>query len=1081
MLYTPSMSGVFVDPTPDFIESITTYLPMESLVLVQKALKLATAVHANQFRKDGTPYLYHPIEVAHILARWHAPADILATALLHDVFKRNYAVPPSTAALQETVGPAITKLVEETSRLGEWGQLYNLAEGETAVSSTPEHTPWVAAALKRSPMAVVIKIADRLHNFRSLYVLSPEQQTAFAERVLKIFVPFAERLGIRRAKRDLEDYAFQVLQPDKYQRTANRYAQSHHETETLVPSIQNHLEQAGLAATIQVRPRSNHDRYEAENLQGKALSPHVAAPLLVIASDPTACYQVLGHVHNLWQPLANEFNDYIAMPKVNGYRALHTRVRHPNGNTILVMICDPAMQLVSEYGLTAQWWGVSAELLPTLPKWEDPPPNKIAVLTPGGDVLILPIGATPIDFAYGVHGTLGHQCIGALVNGRMSPLDHPLENGDMVRILTSSATVGPAPEWLNSVKTSKARHTIRQWIQSQNPEKAANAGWTLLDSTLRQDGITLSTNQVMERLKTIAPEMGYSSLQHLLIAIGLKQRTPDSVAAFIKKPTRQGEDEATLQATIVSLEQSNLPRRLANCCHPAPPDPIVAYVTRQNRVMVHRADCPHVQNLQPVVQADWNTEYIPQRSQIHVVALDRGGLVRDVSDIVSDAGINMISFHADRMVDGSAVLQIGLSDVPYSLLENMLHRLERVRSVRRAELRAPTPTDHLWQFARQSATSGHLPPAYTLRPVSQEGFYGRLREMQELLNNLRHVRPGEAVLLWGPRRIGKTSLLLRFKELVMGGADYIPIFLDMQGVSGRSTTIFLLEILREIVQTVQDSRVATPSLSRMKRDPLGYFSRFLENAPVLRNRHLVLILDEFQVLGGLREDGVTLVDINRYFRSLIQHRTGLSIIFSGGGILETLLNQPATSFMLEVARHQKLDCLDENAARQLIVEPATHIIYEETAVSHLLLLTARHPYYLQWFCRELIAQAEREQRARILPQDIDRLLTTWLPDQGEQFFSHLWGNTMGFTPQAEKENKLVLTTIAHLANDDGFIRFEDLVHSKLASQFNETALWQIVRNLEKMDTLIQTQKQLRIKVALCRYWLRQNYTIEQLL
>jgi hypothetical protein len=316
----------------------------------------------------------------------------------------------------------------------------------------------------------------------------------------------------------------------------------------------------------------------------------------------------------------------------------------------------------------------------------------------------------------------------------------------------------------------------------------------------------------------------------------------------------------------------------------------------------------------------------------------------------------------------------------------------------------------------------------------------------------------------------------------MGSEDYVVAFIDMQRLSGRSTTMFLRDIVRAIVKSLGDSSAKTPSLARMKRDPLGYFRGFLENVPALRDKHLVLIFDEFQLLSELYAERVTLDDINRYFRSLIQHRHGLSVLFSGGGILENLLNQPSASFMLEMARHQEIGFLDEAAARQLIVEPARRVQYDEATVDWLLELTAGHPYYLQWMCGELVSRADREARQTIHSQHVQDALTDWLPYQGEQFFSHLWGSGIGFDLEAQQGHKLVLTAVTSHAIGSRWVSLEQIHRSGIEAIMDESHLWRTLQDLVKIGTLDkQKDDHYRIKVALCEQWIRGNYTVEQMI
>jgi hypothetical protein len=384
-------------------------------------------------------------------------------------------------------------------------------------------------------------------------------------------------------------------------------------------------------------------------------------------------------------------------------------------------------------------------------------------------------------------------------------------------------------------------------------------------------------------------------------------------------------------------------------------------------------------------------------------------------------------------------------------------------------------------YNKQGVMAHHFSNPYTLRPVTGSNFFGRRKELLELVNNLRDVRPGEAVLLWGPRRIGKTSLLLEFKQNVVGGDDFLPVFVDLQRLSGRSTTMFLLEIARAIIKELGIPGLKPPHLNRMKRDPLGYFSGLLESLPPLQDKLLVLIFDEFQLLAELREEQVSLADINRYFRGMIQHRQGLSIVFSGGGVLDDLLRHPETSFMLEVARHQKLAVLEETAARQLIVEPVSKVSYAEEAVTMLLELTAGHPYFIQWICSELVTRAEGDGPLQVNAADVVAVLADWVPNQSEHFFNHLWGHAVHVDRQVQQINKLVLTVMAVQERnaEDYWLSFAQIYQGGLQNILNEDQAWNVLQGLVKMDTLKSVvPEQYRIKVPLCTHWLRHNYDVQ---
>ncbi|MCP4358361.1 MAG: HD domain-containing protein [Chloroflexi bacterium] len=1071
-----------VSPPTTLFSITATYLPDTDQQFVRRAYDLAAQIHAGFERIDESPYIDHATAVAHRLAAWYAPADVIAAGLLHDTLNPHYAANLSLEQIEKQLNGTVAKLVQDVTRLSQLGApfSYDLASPiQDRMAFVTSQLPWAALILQRSPLAVVIKIADKLHNCESIATLKPERQTAFATGVMSVFVPFAERLGMRAVKRHLEDAAFAVLEPDIFARMQTLYpAQKRQAAATpLVTQLKEALLAQDVGAQVFTRPRSFYDMHRLDAETKGTVPLHLADPLIVVTAATPICYQALGIVHQLWPPKPGHLLDFIAAPKQNGYRALHTQSHYQADEWLTVAIRDQEMDVAADYGITAAWQGIPFNFHSTFPTWEEPPPGKIGVLTPDGDFKTLPEGATPVDFAYAIHLGLGHQCTGALVNGRQTSLDRPLETGDVIHILTSNVSVGPSPEWLNYVKTKRARAAIRRWLKAEKPDDAAENGWLRLDEQLRLAGMTLSASPVMNRLTAVAAQLGYPSSDDLFLALGLNQVETQKVVDVLQEMEAKGDGRPALQATILSLSEAGMPQRLAACCRPAPPDPIVGYLTKAGVVTIHRADCAHVRRLRPHIQAKWGQLDVQPKSEVQMVGLDRSGLVRDVSQVVTVAGVNMTSFHADRMSDGSARIIIGLGDLPLWQLDHLEALLGKLPDVRQITRSRPTMST---QMSYDSVLARHFENPYTLRPVSGIGFFGRKRELLELINNLRDVRPGEAVLLWGPRRIGKTSLLLEFQQRVMASQDYVLVFVDMQRLSGRSTTMFIRDILRAIAKALNNS-VRTPRLSHLRRDPLGYFRGFLENVPALQNKHLVLIIDEFQLISNLQEEEVSLADMNRAFRSLIQHRGGLSIIFSGGGVLDTLLRQPDTSFMLEVARYQKVDCLDEADARDLITKPVQRAVYDTAVVERLLQLTARHPYYLQWLCGELVARADRVEDKMIQDEHLDTLLAEWLPEQGEQFFNHMWGSSTGFSYAQQYLSKLALVAMSTATPASEWWTTADFTALLGTHLPQEPGLWSTLHDLAQMDTLLTNRinTQYAVRMPLFQLWIQANYTVER--
>ena len=1063
----------------DWLVRLTSrYLDEHETLRLKEGVNVAERFHKGFDRLDNKPYITHCLGVAEILAGWRAPLNVLLAGLLHDVHKPNYAKRVPEGVIEAKFGPEVAGLVHDVSRLGRMGPMSAAGRGESdSEEDVMAQLPWVAMILQKSPMAVVVKLADKLHNFPTIHCLDPVRQQEFATTTMRIFVPFAERLGMRLVKRKLQDLAFLTLHPEQYEELNGRYplTSQNDNLSQLLTQIETHLSGKGMLINTNSRPKSIYDLFRQESARAKRPLPWSAIQTVVVETEnEDACYQALGYIHQLFQPQFSQFQDYISAPKPNGYRGLHTRVRLQDDTLQLIAIRTRSMNLVANNGLTAQWQQVPGQLLPQFGEWHAPPEGKVTVVTPEGDLIQLPKGSTPIDFAYAVHWALGNQCTGVLVNGRNVAFGHILETGDVVQILTGTTNIGPSAEWLDIVKTKRARTAIRRWLKRENPSDAADLGWTLVDANLKERDHHIPFSQAAEPLTAVAHRMGYDSRQNLLIAVGIRQRevaeVVDQLIPLLDPINRQ----PALKATVASLVQADLPQRLGRCCNPIPPDPIVAYVTKGRLVTVHRVDCPRIRHLRPLVNADWNTVNMRYRSIIELQCIDRPGLVADVSQVMSQSETNMTSFHAGRMQDGTAYIRIGLGDVARSQQSELQKRLKEVKDVERVYIRVTKGEE----TAQPQAVPVGNP--YTLRPVRGKAFYGRRAELRQLLENLRSTGPGEAVLLWGPRRIGKTSLLLEFQQTVMNSDDYVLAFVDMQRLSGRSTTFFLRDILKSIIQSLDLPNTQPPKINRMRRDPLSYFRGFLENKPILQQKHLVLIIDEFQLLTELTEPEIPLADITRYFRSLIQHRGGISVIFSGGGILDHLLAQPDTSFMLEVVRHQKMEFLRSSEARQLIVEPAQQVEFSEQVVTALLQLSAGHPYYLQWLCGELVSHVTREERTFIEQSDLEKLLMDWLPQQGEQFFNHLWGNATGFEHGHQQNQLWALTGIAEATQATETVSIQAII-DRFQSILTPDEVHQAVLNLHKIDTLRKQNNAYQIRIPLCQKWLLANYSLAYLI
>lgn len=1068
-----------MSPSTRLIQQVVNYAGDDAQPRLARALALAEKAHAGRVCQGDQPYVAHVIAVAELLSDWRAPAEVIIAGLLHDVTDRRYTAEPAADAVREAFGAQMVDRIESIVQLSRVG-LPEVAGKSDNLLYDPEaevtHLPGIVRVLHQDPVAAAIKIADRIEKLTSRCALPAEQEQNFALATMGIFVPIANRLGMWRAKRALEDGAFQLLHPDEYAETAQRYSLEKRlaAAEGMLQAAQDHLSHAGIQAEVTLLSVSLYSLYRKLLHADRAIPIYLLAPLLILVDSTDSCYAAMRAMHHLWPPLTGQVFDYIASPKSNQYRGIHTRLRYEPGPPLTTIIRTHEAHLVAEHGITARWAGVPEDLLPKPPEWRDPPPHRIAVFTPNGDLKELPRDATTIDFAYAVHPQIGHQCVGAMVNGESVPLERILHTGDVVEIVTSESSVGPREDWLTTVKSRRARSEIRRWLMSQGPDGVAQQGWNLLDAKLREVGATLTSAETAGRVRTVAPELGYSTARELQIALALGRLTPTTVLARMQQAA-QDHGTPIPRAISVPLVFAHLPRRLAKCCKPLAPDPIVGYVTQHDEVVVHRATCPTVRRLKPLLSVEWQTRPWQDAAQIRISAEDRAGLVRDIAAAVTDSDIAMSHFHADRMEDGSARITLDLDQTTSHQIKALLDRLRADESIRHVDW-GDTASDS------QPDPSQYFQIPYTLSPVTGSRFFGRDAEFLRLANYLRDPTPGKAILLWGPRRIGKTSLL-RQLEHILSGSIYLPVFVDMQSISGQDTAVLLHTIAKRLATAVNHPAVAVPKFNRMRRDPLGYLRPFVDSLRGAESRHIVLILDEFQVLAGLREEKASLADSFGYLRSLITGGGQISFLFSGGGVLDSLRKQVGASSLLNVTHTQKVDCLPRNEARRLIVEPAQHLTYDDDVVDTLLALTAGHPYYLHMLCGELALSAYNSGGTRVRQGHLDSALGDWLPAQEEHHFNHLWGTDSAIDHRVQQYYRLFLTAVATMTPDgEDWVSFDVLYKALESTHLQEQAIWQGLQALAKMDTLeFDGEAHYRLKVPLCQRWVKANHSIARML
>ncbi len=667
------------------VKTVRTTHPKADIRLIERAYEVAARLHAGQSRNSGDPYITHPLAVATILAELGMNHDTICAALLHDTVEdTQYTI----GQLREEFGEDIAALVDGVTKLDK------VKYGDAAQAETVRK---MVVAMSRDIRVLVIKLADRLHNMRTLRYLPRPKQEKKSREVLEIFAPLAHRLGMNTVKWELEDLAFATLYPKRYDEIARLVSERAPRREMflqeVIEDVQEDLKDAKIKAVVTGRPKHYYSVYQkmiARNVSFDDIYDLVGIRVLV--DSLRDCYAVLGTVHARWNPVPGRFKDYIAMPKFNMYQSLHTTVIGPEGKPVELQIRTWGMHRRAEYGVAAHWkykeemvGGGTADMawLRQLVDWqretEDPAEfldslrfdlgaGEVYVFTPKGEVIALPQNATPVDFAYAIHTEVGHRTIGARVNGRLVALESTLNNGDTVEIFTSKVQdSGPSRDWLGFVQSARARNKIRHWFSKERREAAAENGKTAIARMMRKQGLPLQRLATADALNAIAGELRYADLSALYAAVGEGHVSAQSVVQKLIKSAggMAGAQEDLAEATLVTraprphppagdsgvvVEGSNdVWARLSKCCTPVPGDQIMGFVTRGNGVSVHRKDCVNLEHLlesepERLVGVRWS----PREGSLFLVAiqveaLDRTGLLSDVTRTLSDQHVNILS------------------------------------------------------------------------------------------------------------------------------------------------------------------------------------------------------------------------------------------------------------------------------------------------------------------------------------------------------------------------------------------------------------------------------------------------------
>jgi len=694
------------DPTPESVQTI------------RDAYAAAAIAHEGQVRLSGEPYIHHPVGVAIILADLGLDDTTLAGALLHDAVEDTGM---TTEDVTAAFGPAVSAIVDGVTKLERLR--FDSKEAQQAATIRK-----MIVAMARDWRVLVIKLADRLHNLRTIAALPEWKQHRTANETLEIYAPLAHRFGIEDVKWQLEDLSFACLHPRRYaeidQMVATRAPERDIYLTQVLEAAREQLGAAGIDAEVTGRPKHLWSIYEKMVVRGKEFDEiYDLVGVRVIVVSAADCYAALGAIHSVWTPLPGRFKDYIATPKFNLYSSLHTTVVGPQGKPLEVQIRSTEMHRRAEYGIAAHWGykehasASDVAWLQRIVDWEsettdpaefldalklDLEQDEVYVFTPKGDVMTLPVGATPIDFAYSIHTEVGHRCIGAKVNGRLVALDGALHSGDSVEVFTAKVpSAGPSRDWLQIVVTPRARNKIRQWFSRERREDAIDTGREELTKALRREGLPVQRIAQSGVLAKLAEALNYTDLDALHAAVGEGHVSAKSIADRVARDLRGPDAEVQLPSTAREPHRTgrreaagvfvegldDMMVRLSKCCTPVPGDAIIGYVTRGRGVSVHRADCANAANLVAsgagrLIEVEWDRESAGVFAcAVEMKALDRTRLLTDVTRVLSEHHLNILSSSTHTGSDRISKMRFEFELADPAHLDSLLAALKRVDSV----------------------------------------------------------------------------------------------------------------------------------------------------------------------------------------------------------------------------------------------------------------------------------------------------------------------------------------------------------------------------------------------------------------
>ena len=720
------------------IETVRLYHPSDDLSMIRKAYDLAHNAHKDQLRKSGEPYIIHPLEVACILADLELDIESIVAGILHDVIEdTDYTFED----ISQLFNKEIALLVDGVTKLGKIQ--YSTSDKEMQKEEIQaENYRKMFLAMAQDIRVILIKLADRLHNMLTLKYMTPEKQKEKAEETMMIYAPLAHRLGISKIKADLEDLALRYLEPEVYYDLVRKIAKRREERidyiNDIIEEINIKLKEAGVHAVVEGRPKHFFSIYKKIVNQNKTLDQiYDLFAVRAVVDNVKDCYGALGVVHEMYKPMPGRFKDYIAMPKPNMYQSLHTTLMGPEGTPFEMQIRTEEMHKTAEYGIAAHWkykagqQGTSQEKseeklawLRQILEWQrdmsdnqefmdalkvdfDVYTDQVYVFTPRGDLLTLPQGSTPIDFAYNIHSAVGNMMVGAKANGRIVTFEYVIKNGDRIEIMTSQNSKGPSRDWLKIVKSTQARTKINQWFRKQFKEENIVRGKEMLEHYAKKKGYNLNELLTSKTIEAVLRKNGLTSWDSLCATVGHggvkegqivqkliedheKGKAKPLKLAHVGSEREEKHKQASSKSGIIVKGVGDLAVRFSKCCNPVPGDEIIGYITRGRGVSIHRTDCVNIIHLpederERLIESEWQMQCTTQErtyaTEIQVRAIDRLGIILDISKALADMEIRVKTLNARSTKDNEAIFNIKIEICNVEQLDLIIHKLLQIKDI----------------------------------------------------------------------------------------------------------------------------------------------------------------------------------------------------------------------------------------------------------------------------------------------------------------------------------------------------------------------------------------------------------------